>query len=109
MAFVLRHHDRYPIFGSIRYEVLLREEFRAGYGTVTNVSNRGWRVYGNVPVAVGDVCSLKVRLKTRQWVSVTAGIVRWVQGEECGIETVVMNDESTKQLDEFLEERVKAL
>lgn len=62
------------------YEVLLHEGLRTGNGTVTNLSNRVWRIYGNVPVAVGDVCSLKVKLAVRKWVSVSAGIVRWAGG-----------------------------
>ena len=109
MAFALRHHNRFPIFNLVRYDVLLCEGFRTGYGTVTNLSSKGWRMYGNVPVAVGDVCSLKVRLTVRHWVFVSAGIVRWVRGEECGIETVTMNDESTEQLNKYIQQRVKAL
>lgn len=105
MPFALRHYYRFPSFSPVRYAVKLRD----GYGTVTNLSSRGWRIYGNVPVSVGDICSLKVRLKTRQWVSVSAGVVRWVRGEEAGIETVTMNDESQERLNEYIQERVKAL
>ena len=105
MPFALRHHYRFPIFNLVRYEVRLRE----GYGTVTNLSSRGCRVHVNVPVQVGDVCSLNVRLSVRKWVSVSAGIVRWVQGEECGIETVAMNGESQERLNEYIQDRVKAL
>ena len=105
MAFALRHHYRLPIFTPVWYEVRLRK----GYGAVTNLSTRGWRIYGNVPVAVGDVCSLKVRLATKQWVSVSAGIVRWVQGQEYGIETIEMIDESQERLSIYIQERIKAL
>lgn len=105
VAFALRHDYRFPVFSPVRYEVRLCD----GYGTVTNLSNRGWRIYGNTPVAVGDVCSMKVRLTTRKWVSVSAGIVRWVRGEEWGIETVVMNEESMEQLNEYIQKRIKAL
>ncbi len=58
---------------------------------------------------VGDVCSLNVRLAVRKWVSVSARIVRWVQGEECGIEAVAMNGESQERLNEYIQKRVKAL
>ncbi len=64
------------------------------------MSTRGWRIYGNIPIQVGAVCSMKVGLAAKQWVSVSAGIVRWVRGHEYGIETIVMNDESTEQLNE---------
>ena len=108
MAFAARH-QRYPIFRPMRYEVLLPEGFRTGHGTVTNLSTGGWRIYGNVPVSVGDVCSLKVRLSVSQWVFVTAGIVRWARGEEYGIETVSMNADSQARLNEYIQERVKAM
>ncbi|MDH4078999.1 MAG: PilZ domain-containing protein [Nitrospira sp.] len=105
MPFVLRHHSRFPIFTPVRYEVRLRD----GYGTVTNLSPRGWRIHGNVPMQPGDVCSMKVRLDARNWVAISAGIVRWVRGDECGIETLVMNDESEEQLRDYIQERIKAL
>ena len=41
--------------------------------------------------------------------SVSAGVVRWVCGEECGIETLVMNEESQKQLSAYIQERGRAL
>jgi hypothetical protein len=52
---------------------------------------------------------MKVRLMVGNWVSVSAGIVRWVRGEECGIETLVMNDESQAQLNDYIQGRIKAL
>jgi hypothetical protein len=70
MAFALCHHYWFLVFGPMRDEVLLCEGLRAGsrtgYGTATNLSNRNWTTYGNVPVAVGNVCSLKVRLSVRK-------------------------------------------
>jgi hypothetical protein len=99
-----RHYYRIPIFGPVRYEV----QKRKGYGTVTNLSCRGWKIYGNMPLRAGDVCSLKVRLAATLWVSVLVGIVRWAQGEESGIETMVMNDESTERLNRYIAERMKA-
>ena len=38
-----------------------------------------------------------------------AGKVRWVRGEEYGIETLVMNTESQETLNTYLHERIKAL
>lgn len=105
MPFTLRHHSRFPIFSPMRYEVRLRD----GYGTVTNLSPRGWRIHGDVPMKLGDVCSMKIRLTARNWVAISAGIVRWVRGEEYGIETLVMTDESQEQLSDYIQERIKAL
>lgn len=82
---------------------------RDGSGTVRNLSSRGWRIHGNVPMQLGDVCSMKVRLDERNWVGISAGIVQWVRGEEYGIETLVMNDKSETQLRDYIQERIKAL
>lgn len=75
---------------------------REGYGTVMNVSTLGWRVSGSLLLEPGDVCALKVKLPTKIWVSVAAGKVRWVRGDEAGafgeagIETLVMNEDTLK-------------
>jgi hypothetical protein len=104
-SFALRHHYRFPVFGPVHYEHANRE----GYGTVMNVSSVGWRVSGSLSLAPGDVCTLIVKLPTKTWISVAAGKVRWVRGEEAGIETLVINEESEARLNAYIFERVKAL
>jgi len=37
---------------------------------------------------------------------VAAGIVRWVRGEEYGGETLVMDDESRHDMDDYLAKRI---
>jgi len=59
-----------------------------------NLSLTGWRFFGNLPLRGGEVCSLTVNLSSQQWAYVAAGIVRWVRGEECGVETLADDDES---------------
>lgn len=103
--FALRHGYRFPVFGPVRYERANRE----GHGTVMNVSYFGWRVSGSLPLESGDVCSLSVKLAPKTWVSVAAGKVRWVHGEEAGIETLVIDENSKTQLNAYILERVKAL
>ena len=105
MPYVFRPHRRFPIFSPVRYEI----HHRDGYGTVMNLSSTGWRLHGNLSAKQGDVCSMKVRLTAGKWVSVAAGKLRWVRGEECGIETLVMNDESHATLNDYIQERIKAL
>lgn len=105
MSFTLRHHSRFPIFSPVRYEVRLRN----GYGAGTNLSPCGWRIHGNVSMQLGDVCSMKVRLDANNWVAISAGIVRWVHGDEYGMETLVMNEESQEQLIDYIQDRVRAL
>lgn len=105
MPYVFRPHRRFPIFSPVRYEIQRQD----GQGTVTNLSANGWRLYGNLPAKRGDVCSMKVRLTPGNWVAVSAGIVRWVRGAECGIETLVMNDESQCRLTDYIQERINTL
>ena len=103
--FALRQHYRFPLFGQMQYQHVNRE----GYGTVTNVSSIGWRVCGSLMLERGDVCTLIIQLPTKTWISVAAGKVRWVQGEEAGIETLVINEESEARLNAYILERIKTL
>jgi len=48
------------------------------------------------------VCSLTVNLSIDQAIYVVAGVVRWVRGEEYGVETIVIDDDSQEDLDEYL-------
>ena len=48
------------------------------------------------------MCSLTVNLSIDQAIYVVAGVVRWVRGEECGVETIVIDDDSQEDLDEYL-------
>lgn len=105
MPFVLRPDRRFPVYRHVTYEAGGHE----GCGTVWNLSPTGWRLSGTLPLQCGDVCSFKVRLTSRTRVSVSAGIVRWVRGEEYGIETLVMNDESQTLLNDYIQKRVRAL
>jgi hypothetical protein len=105
MPFALRYHYRFPVFGLVKYE----RGNGIGYGSVTNLSSLGWRISGSLPVECGDVCALRVRLPTKQWVSVMEGKVRWVCGEECGIETLVIESRSQSRLNDYIQARLKAL
>lgn len=103
--FALRHEYRFPVFGPVHYERANRD----GYGTVMNVSSLGWRVSGSLHLEPGDVCSLNVKLSPTTCVSVAAGKVRWVNGDEFGVETLVLNEASEARLNAYILERVKTL
>lgn len=105
MPYVFRPHRRFPIFSPARYEIRHGE----GYGTITNLSSSGWRLHGSLPTKPGDVCSMKIRLAVGKWIAVAAGKVRWVRGDECGIETLIMSTESQTVLNAYLHDRIKAL
>ena len=98
MPFKIRPCRRFSVCWPVTYIV---GRFQ-GHGTVSNVSRSGWQVSGNLPLQIGEVCSLTVSLPTHQRVYVTAGIVRWVRGEAYGIETLEIDDDSQEDLDEYL-------
>lgn len=105
MPFTIRPFRRIPLCCPVTYHV---EEFE-GHGMVWNVSPMGWRFSGDLPLRVGEVCSLTVGLQPYQEIYVAAAIVRWVRGEEFGVETLVMDEESREDLDDYLEDRIQPL
>ena len=98
MPFTVRPYGRIPACCPVTYQRGLFE----GHGTVWNVSLTGWRFSGNLPLRVGEVCSLTVNLSIDQTIYVAAGIVRWARGEEYGVETLVIDDESREDVEEYL-------
>ncbi|MDR4470016.1 MAG: hypothetical protein MRJ68_17240 [Nitrospira sp.] len=52
---------------------------------------------------------MSVTLPIHQQVTLSAGIVRWVRGAECGIETLVMSTQATAQLGDYIRVRAHAL
>ncbi|MBS0165076.1 MAG: PilZ domain-containing protein [Nitrospira sp.] len=105
MPFAQRYHYRFPVFIPVRYE----RGNGTGYGSVTNLSRQGWRLSGSLPLELGALCSLNVRLPTMKVISVAEGKVRWICGDECGIETLVMDPKSQERLNAYIQDRVKAL
>jgi PilZ domain len=105
MPFVIRPYRRFPVVCPAAYE----HWFQEGQGIVWNVSPSGWRLSGNLPLAVGAVCSLTVTLPANKQVSVAAGIVRWISGQDYGIETLVMDGKAEARLGKYIQERMKEL
>ena len=62
MAFVLRPYRRLPAVIPATYEHWLGE----GEGIVWNLSSSGWRLSGDLSLALGDICSLTVMLPTNK-------------------------------------------
>lgn len=107
MPFKIRPCRRFSVCCPVTYLV---GRFQ-GHGTVSNVSRSGWRFSGNLPLRVGEVCSLTVTLPPYQLIYVAAGVVRWVRGElgeaqEYGVETLVVDDESREDMEEYLWQRL---
>ena len=105
MAYILRPYRRVPVVTPVTYEHWSRQ----GQGTVWNLSSTGWRLSGNLPLTCGDVCSLNVELPTYKPITVAAGIVRWVRGEDYGIETLLMERTALAHLHEYIQARMREL
>jgi hypothetical protein len=87
MPFTIRFHRRLPVRCAVTYHAGLFK----GQGTVWDFSLSGWKLSGDVPLRVGQTCSLFVTLSNPKRVAVVAGILRWVRGSEDGIETLLAN------------------
>ena len=98
MPFSIRSSRRFPVCCPVTYQC---GDFE-GHGTVWNLSLTGWRFSGNLPLRIGEVCSLTVNLQSEPPIYVAAVIVRWMRGEEYGVETLVVDDESRDDVEDYL-------
>ena len=98
MAFTLRLYQRFPVQCPVTYNA---GPFQ-GQGTVWNFSLSGWKISGDVPLQVGQTCSLTVNLPNQESIVVVAAIVRWVSGQEYGLETLAIEKQTHSRLDHFL-------
>jgi PilZ domain len=103
MSFSIRPYRRFPVCHPVTYHAGLSE----GSGTVWNISLSGWRLSGDLPMCVGQTCSLFVNLSNRKRDFVVAGIVRWVRGEEYGIETLVANRTTQAHIVHYFRQRAR--
>ena len=102
MPFLICPSRRFPMCCPVTYQCGPFES----HGTVLNLSLTGWRLSGNLPLQIGEVCSLTVNLPTQETLYVAAGIIRWVRGKEYGVETLVMDDELRDDIAEYVWQRV---
>ena len=98
MPFAIRPYRRFPVCCPVTYNAGLSE----GSGTVWNISRSGWRLSGDLPMRVGQTCSLSVTFSNPTRVFVVAGMVRWVRGEEYGVETHVANGTTQARMVRYL-------
>lgn len=100
MPFTIRPSRRSPVECSVTYNAGPYQ----GHGTVWNLSLNGWKVSGDVPLRVGQTCSLVVNLPNQQSMVVAAAVVRWVQGQEYGLETMVVGKLTRNRLEHLIEQ-----
>ena len=101
MPFTIRPYRRFPVQCPVSYNA---GPFQ-GQGTVWNFSVNGWKLSGDVPLQVGQMCSLTVTLPDQPSLVVAAAIVRWARGQEYGLETMAID----KQIHSRLEHVIKRL
>ena len=103
MAFTLRLYQRYPIHCSVTYNAGPLQ----GQGTVWNLSLSGWKLSGDLPLQVGQLCSLTVNLPNEESVVVTAAIVRWARDQEYGLETLAIEKQIHSRMERVIKRLVK--
>ena len=67
----------------------------------------GWRLSGDVPLRVMQTCPLTVNLPNQQSIIVAAAIVRWVRGQEYGVETLVVEKQTQSRLEHLIKRLVR--
>lgn len=76
--------------------------------TLETLPEGRWRFSGNPPRLIEDVCSLTANLPSESPIYVVTASVWWVQrGEEYGVETLVMDDESREDMEQYVCQRVE--
>ena len=98
MPFSIRPFRRFPICCPVTYHVGLRE----GRGMVWNLSANGWRLSGDVPLRVGQTCPLTITVRNQPHIFVAAAIVRWVRGQEYGLETVAVEKQTHRRVEHWV-------
>jgi len=103
MAFSIRPYRRSPVHCSVTYNA---GPFQ-GQGTIWNLSLNGWKLSGDVPLRVGETCSLTVNLPNQESLNVAAAIVRWVRGQEYGLETLMVETQTQSRLEHLIKRLVQ--
>jgi hypothetical protein len=71
MPFTIRPFRRFPVHCAVTYRACPLQ----GQSTVWNLSLYGWKLSGDVPLQVGQTCSLTVNLPNQESIVVAAAIV----------------------------------
>ncbi|MCI0426924.1 MAG: PilZ domain-containing protein, partial [Nitrospiraceae bacterium] len=74
-----------------------------GEGTVWDFSLSGWKLSGDVPLQVGQTCSLTVNLPNEESIFMAAAIVRWVRGQEFGLETLAIEKQTQSRVEHVIQ------
>ena len=103
MPFSVCPHRCFPVYCSVTYQAGLFQ----GQGTVWNFSLSGWKLSGDVPLQVGQTCALTVNLPIEESIVVAAAIVRWVRGQEFGLETLAIEKQTHSRVEHVIKRLVE--
>ena len=103
MPFMVRLYQRFPVYCFVTYNAGTFQ----GQGTVWNFSLSGWKLSGDVPLQVGQTCSLTVNLPIEERIVVAAAIVRWVRGQEFGLETLAIEKQTHSRVEHVIKRLVE--
>jgi hypothetical protein len=98
MPFIIRSYRRFPVQCPVSYNAGTSQ----GLGTVWNFSVNGWKLSGDVPLQVGQTCPLTVTLPNQESIFVDAAIVRWVRGQEYGLQTVTVDKPTQSRVEHMV-------
>ena len=103
MPFSIRPYRRFPVHCAVTYHAGLFQ----GQGTVWNFSLSGWKLSGDVPLQVGQTCALTVNLPIDERIVVATAIVRWVRGQEFGLETLAIEKQTHSRVEHVIKRLVE--
>jgi hypothetical protein len=98
MSFIIRSYRRFQVQCPVSYNAGTSQ----GLGTVWNFSVNGWKLSGDVPLQVGQTCPLTVTLPNQESIFVDAAIVRWVRGQEYGLETLTVDKPTQSRVEHMV-------
>jgi len=104
MPFIIRPFRRFAVQWPVSYHAGPSR----GQGTLWNFSVNGWKVSGDMPLQVGQMCSLTVTLPDQPSVVVSAAIVRWARDKEYGLETLAIDKQVHSRLEQVIEQLEQA-
>ena len=84
-----RRYPRYPVSLAATFS----NDRTSGLAMVGNISLGGCRMESHVAIAPDDIGQLLIELPGSHPLKVSHAVVRWVIGNECGVEFVKVNTE----------------
>lgn len=67
----------------------------------------GYRFSGDLPLQVGEQCTLTVTLPNEQHITVAEAVVRWARENEFGVETSTVDRHAQDRLHHYVQRLVK--